>query len=445
MSSVLVRRVRRRLRRLRVERWQRNLYTIVLAEMVAIIGFGIANPFLPFYLEELGARGLSEVAFWVGLINSAAPIAMAVSSPFWGILADRYGRKPMLVRAMLGGALILGLQSVARTVPQAATLRICQGAVTGTVAAATTLVATSVPRERCGFALGLLQTAIFVGNSLGPSFGGIIGGTFGYRMAFLASGCLLFAAGISVILLVHEEFSRASRGRQDGNALLGSLRAIGRDRALFSMIGLLMINNLAGSVTGPVLPLYVETLVPDARAASTATGWILGASAAANAAAALSIGRSADRLGRHRVLLACLTMGSLVCFPQGLTRHPIQLLALRAVLGFAMGAVAPVANALIAEHAPEGKQGGIYGISTSLNALSNALGPMLGTLIVTGWTIGGVFPVTGMLLGTAAVFLTAVMRAPRRAQATAPGAVSGPAAPGHEPARAHAAMGSGGG
>ena len=421
MSSILVRRLRRRLRRLRVERWQRNLYTIVLAEMVAIIGFGIANPFLPFYLEELGARGLSEVAFWVGLINSAAPIAMAISSPFWGILADRYGRKPMLVRAMLGGALILGLQSVARTVPQAAALRIGQGAVTGTVAAATTLVATSVPRERCGFALGLLQTAIFVGNSLGPSFGGIIGGTFGYRIAFLASGCLLFAAGISVILLVHEEFSRSSRGRQDGNALLGSLRAIGSDRALFSMIGLLMINNLAGSVTGPVLPLYVETLVSDARAASTATGWILGASAAANAAAALSIGRSADRLGRRRVLLACLTMGSLVCFPQGLTRHPIQLLALRTVLGFAMGAVAPVANALIAEHAPEGNQGGIYGISTSLNALSNALGPMLGTLIVTGWTIGGVFPVTGMLLGTAAVFLTAVMRAPRPAQATVPG------------------------
>ncbi|MDI7277962.1 MAG: MFS transporter [Anaerolineae bacterium] len=423
MSPALVTRLRRRLQRLRLERWQRNLYTIVLAETVAILGFSISNPFLPFYIQELGVTDFAEVAFWVGLINSAAPICMALSSPVWGVLADRFGRKPMLVRAMLGGALILGLLAMARSVQQAAALRIFQGALTGTVAAATTLVATSVPRERCGYALGLLQTAVFAGSSLGPSFGGIVGGTFGYRVAFAASGCLLLLAGVLVTFLVHEEFSRQPREKQHGNAFLASVRAIGADRALFSMIALLMMHHLAASVTAPVLPLYVQTLVPDTRAASTATGWILGATAAANAVAAVWLGRSADRLGRRRVLLVCLGVGSLACFPQMLTRHPAQLLALRVVLGFALGAVAPVANAIIAERAPEGRQGGTYGISTSLNACGGALGPMLGTLVVTTWSVGGVFVVTGSLLAIVVLFVAVMTQAPAKRQpvALAPG------------------------
>jgi len=399
-----------RLRRLRVQPWQRNLYTIVGAETIAILGFSISNPFLPFYIQELGVSGLTQVAFWVGLINSSAPIAMALASPIWGLIADRYGRKPMLVRAMLGGSLMIGLAGTVANVQQLAVLRIAQGALTGTVAAAVTLVATSVPRERCGFALGLLQTAIFAGSSLGPSLGGVIGGSYGYRTAFLGSGILLFLASLLVLLLVHEQFVPAPPQKQHGSALAAAVRSIVSDPILLAMVGLLMLINLSASVTAPVLPLYVQTLVPSVREASTATGMILGASALANALAAVWIGRSVDRLGRRRVLLACLSIASLICFPQAFTRHPMQLLVLRAILGFAMGGVGPVANAIIAERAPEGRQGGIYGMSTSLNALGGALGPMLGTLIVTGWSIGGVFPATGALLGAVVLLVVAMTR-----------------------------------
>src|SRR5512147_326141 len=90
---------------LKLEPWQQNLYTIVVAQTVAMIGFGIAQPFLPFYLQDLGVSSVDEVAFWVGLISSMQPICMAISAPIWGVLADRYGRKPMLVRAMIGGGI----------------------------------------------------------------------------------------------------------------------------------------------------------------------------------------------------------------------------------------------------------------------------------------------------------------------------------------------------
>ena len=127
-----------------------------------------------------------DVAFWVGFISSAQPICMALSAPILGYsLADRYGRKPMLARAMIGGrtALRPGRPGYA-TPAQLAAFRIIEGVLSGTVAAATTLVAVTTPREHAGYGLGLLQTAIFTGNFLGPLLGGIIGSTLGYRSAF---------------------------------------------------------------------------------------------------------------------------------------------------------------------------------------------------------------------------------------------------------------------
>ncbi len=412
------RRLIRRLRRLRLEPWQRTLYTILGAETIAILGFSISNPFLAFYIQELGVTELKEVAFWVGLINSAAPIMMALSAPIWGLLADRRGRKLMLVRAMFGGSLMLALSAAVANVPQLALLRIVQGALTGTVAAAVTLVATSVPREQCGFALGLLQSAIFLSNSLGPSIGGVIGGALGYRTAFLGSAVLLLIAGLLVVRLVHEDFKPATE-KQKGNPLLLTLRTINGQPVLLAMVALQMLNNLANSVSSPTLPLYVQTLVASGREASTATGIILGATAMANAVAAVIVGRSAGRFGQRRLLLTCLALASLVCFPQMLARNPTQLLFLRLLMGFAMGAVSPIANAVIAENSPEGHQGGIYGMSTSLNALGTAVGPMLGTLIVTQWSIGGVFPVTGILLAMVIVVVAVMSRgmdAPRTAR-----------------------------
>lgn len=79
------------------------------------------------------------------------------------------------------------------------------------------------------------------------------------------------------------------------------------------------------------------------------------------------------------------------------------------LIGFGIvGGVLPVANAVIAQATPGGRQGSIYGVSASLNALGRSLGPVLGTFVVSLWSIGGVFPTAATLLGllTIAVSLT---------------------------------------
>lgn len=399
----------RRFRALHLETWQRNLYVIVLAEIVGILGFSLAIPFLPFYLQELGATEFDEVTFWVGFINSAGPIVMALASPIWGVVADRFGRKPMLVRAFLGGSAIMILMSMAQTVPQLAILRIVQGALSGSVTAATVLVATSVPAEQRGYALGLLQSAIYAGHSLGPMVGGAAGGVWGYRVPFVGAGILLLVAGVLVILVVREEFVQpAPRPRK--RLSLRAIKQNGLDPLVVTMLGLMMMNRLSTAVTMPMLPLYVQTLVDTEREASTATGLMSGATSITNAIAAVVLGRAADRLGRRRVLLTCLSMAALGYMPQMFTTHPTQLLLLRMITGFASGGLAPVTSAILAERAPEGRHGAIYGISSSLTSAGRAIGPIIGTVAVTQWGLRSIFPITGGLLGLVAISVAIATR-----------------------------------
>jgi DHA1 family multidrug resistance protein-like MFS transporter len=171
-----------------------------------VAGFGVAVPFLPLYVEELGVHGERAISTWAGLVFSTHAIAMAICGPIWGVLSDRYGRKLMVERAMFGGAVVLALTGCAQNTWQFMILRALWGGLTGTISAATTLVAASAPRERVGYALGTLQVAIYTGISAGPLLGGFVADAFGYRMTFWVTSRLLFLAGLIVLILVKEKF-----------------------------------------------------------------------------------------------------------------------------------------------------------------------------------------------------------------------------------------------
>ncbi|HIE37535.1 MAG TPA: MFS transporter, partial [Anaerolineae bacterium] len=251
--------------------WRRNLWIIWFAELTSIVGFTVVIPILPLYVQELGVSDPDAVTFWAGLIFSAHAVAMAVMAPVWGTLADRYGRKLMVERAMFGGAVIIGLMGMARTVQQLALLRMFQGMLTGTVTAATTLVASTAPRERSGYALGMLQMGIYAGASVGPLLGGLITDTMGFRAAFWTTGGLLLTGGLLVALLVREEFQPAPRSARRGwRALRESLSPVLSSRPLLSAFGVRLMMRTASRLLGPTLPLFVQALAPTGRAATLA-------------------------------------------------------------------------------------------------------------------------------------------------------------------------------
>jgi len=95
-----------------VVNWKTNLVVIWISQLLSIAGFFFALPFGPYYIQELGVHDPAKIKFWVALFGAGPPLSLAVFSPIWGTLADRYGRRLMLLRANLGGAIILSLMGI---------------------------------------------------------------------------------------------------------------------------------------------------------------------------------------------------------------------------------------------------------------------------------------------------------------------------------------------
>src|ERR671933_241319 len=153
--------------------WRRTAWVAAATQFFTLVGFGLGMPFLPMYVQELGVTQRAEVALWSGVISGSAALSMAIMAPIWGVLADRYGRKPMLVRSMLGGSVVIGAMGFVGDVWQLELVRLVQGSITGSQAAAAALVAAATPTHHVGFALGLISTAVQVGNTVGPAIGGV--------------------------------------------------------------------------------------------------------------------------------------------------------------------------------------------------------------------------------------------------------------------------------
>ena len=362
-----------------METWKRTLYVMWVAELVAIAGFSVVFPFLPYYVQELGVTNLHEVELWSGALFASQAITMAIFAPIWGTLADRFGRKLMVQRAMFGGAIILAAMGFVRSVEQLVILRAVQGMVTGTVPAAMTLVASTAPRDRSGYALGLLQMAVWAGASVGPLLGGIVADTWGYRAAFVVTGALLFLAGLTVWRLVEEDFQPVERKQGNPVRELGhGLRLVIASRPLLSLFTIEICIRAAGRLVGPILPLFIQSLVPAGTRIASLTGLVSGVSAAMSAVGAVTLGRASDRLGYRRVLLTCAASVAVMYVPQYFVTTPWQLLVLQGALGLLMSGVLASTSALLANLAPEGRQGAVYGVDTSVVAAANAVGPMLG-------------------------------------------------------------------
>jgi DHA1 family multidrug resistance protein-like MFS transporter len=362
-----------------LEAWKRNLYVIWAAELAAISGFAVVFPFLPYYVQELGVTELHEVELWSGALFAAHAVTMTVFAPIWGSLADRYGRKIMVQRAMFGGAVVLTAMGFVQNVQQLIILRAIQGSLTGTVSAATTLVASSTPRERSGYALGLLQMAVWTGASVGPMLGGFVADTWGYRATFWITGTLLFAAGLTVWRYVQEDFTPPLRKKDDrsDDFWLG-LKLVVRDRPMLSLYSVRLTVRMATRLMGPVLPLFIQSLVPATTRIASLTGLISGARAATGAVGAVTLGRVSDRIGYRRVLLICATGVAVLYLPQFFVTTPWQLLVLQGGVGLVMSGVLASISALLANLAPEGRQGAVYGVDASVVSTANAIGPMLG-------------------------------------------------------------------
>jgi MFS transporter, DHA1 family, multidrug resistance protein len=380
----------------RLEHWKRNLLVICLAQMITLIGFAIYQPFIPFYIQELGATSYQEAINWQALFETGSAVAMMIAAPIWGTLADRHGRKMMLVRATLAGAVMALLMSLAQSPMHLVIIRTVQGAFTGTVSAAMTLVATETPEENLGMALGLMQTVQLSGHAAGPVIGGVLADTYGYRAVFPISSAMMGVALVIIALLVRERFTAPARPttttvKKVRNEALRQVLT----RNIIMMVVTLGAIRFTVAVVEPIMSLYVQSLALDHPRLATLAGTVVSVSGLTTAVAALGIGRMADRIGQKKVLVACILGVAALQVPQAYVTSAGQLIVVRALQGLFMGGAAPTANALAARTTPAERRGTMFGISTSVQAGGRALGPMVGAGIANGFGMSSVFVITG--------------------------------------------------
>jgi len=399
--------------------WQRNLAVLWIGQAIASIGFSVTLPFLPYYVQELGITGVDRVAFWAGLITSAQATTMALVAPVWGSLSDRYGRKIMVVRAMIGGSVIIGAMGFVGNVYQLVILRAIQGMLTGTSSAVTTLVASGTPPQRRGYAIGLLQMAIYLGNSVGPLLGGLIADSLGYRAAFWTTSGLLFTAGVLTSTLVGEQFTppEADEREDEGSEqrkprMWDGVLLVLRTRALLSLFGIRMLMNVAFGVIGPILPLFLQTIAAPGTKIASLSGTISGLASAAGAGSAIVMGRIGDRVGPRRILLFCGALAGVLFGLQAWVQTPVQFLVLRVLASVATGGIVAAASSLLAALAPKNRFGAVYGVNTSIMAAASTVAPMLGAALTASWGLSSAFLGAAALYGLATVGVAIVI--PRR-------------------------------
>jgi DHA1 family multidrug resistance protein-like MFS transporter len=394
---------------LKLETWEKNLYAVWVAQFLALAGANLVFPFIPFFIDDLGDYSNEEAALWTGISSGATGVMLFVSSPLWGSLADRFGRKIMLQRAYAGAMVTITLQAVVQNVWQLVALRALQGAFVGTIPAATALVAAGTPQRRMAYALGLVQMAVFTSQTVGPVIGGAMAEAVGFRTTFALGGLMYVVSFGLCWVFVKEDFQRPPAD-EPRPSYVENLRTVMRVPSMLLLIGVMFLVSSAATFVRPVLPLVVEGFTDSG--VPTKSGLVFAAVAVAGALAALVAGRFADRTG-YRNALVVATLGAGVAYiPVAAADSLPPLLVLMAVVGIFSGAMIPLINALIGASAPAGKHGSAFGLVGSAQALSFAIAPLLGGVTAQQLGIHAGFPIVGGLLIAVAGLVWLTVREP---------------------------------
>ncbi|MEO3946890.1 MFS transporter [Gorillibacterium sp. CAU 1737] len=373
--------------------WKRNLLVLWIGCFVTSASFSMVIPFLPLFLLQIGQT--EHVEMWSGLLYSSAFFAGALSAPFWGSVADKYGRKPMIVRAGFVLFFVYGLMAFVVHPWQILVLRILQGLLSGFIPGSIALIGTNTPENKVGYALSMISTATATGSIMGPLLGGVIARVMSNRVAFGSAGVMIFFVTLLVMFLVNEEKFVPAKQR---SSILSSMKDAMGNRPLRNVLMLTLLTSLSVMTIEPVLTLYIVQLGGSEKNASLLAGIVFSISGVAAILFAARWGKWADRVGFRKVLLIGLLFGGLWTLAQ-LPMHTILGFSImRFVYGIFFCAVFPALNGLVVRSTTEDFRGRAFGLNQTANQAGSMLGPMVGGAVSGAAGIHSVFWATGLLL-----------------------------------------------
>jgi MFS family permease len=380
--------------------WRRNLAVCVFGAFTTIVAMTLLLPFLPLYVEQLGVHDPAAIVQWSGVAFGATFLSAALVAPLWGHLADRYGRKLMLIRASLGMAVAMSLIGLASNVWQLVLLRLLAGFLGGYASGSMVLVATQTPKDRSGWALGTLSSGIMAGNLAGPLIGGVMPPLIGIRATFFGAGAVIFLAFLATLFLIKEE-KRPPKARRTAR---GGWASIPDKRPIVAMLLTGMLLLLANMSIEPIITVYVAQLVERPDQVTLVAGITMSAAALGSILSASRLGRLADRIGHWNVVVGGLLTSAVLLVPQAFVTQGWQLVALRFLMGLSLGGLLPCIAAVIRHNVPDAIAGTTLGYSTSAQYAGQVIGPLAGGFVGGHVGMRSVFIGTSVLMAAGAWF-----------------------------------------
>lgn len=380
--------------------WKRTLLILWVADFFGAMGMSLILPFLPLYIEQLGVHSTEAVERWTGWIFASQFIVSVIFQPIWGSMADKYGRKVMLLRAGFGMGIVTALMGLVNHPWQLLVLRIINGVFSGFMSMSISLLASVTPNEESGRALGTLQTGLVAGNLLGPLAGGLLAEKIGYHHIFFLTGAFLCVAGLLILFFVHEQRKPAAQVKQKNKVQWGMVKP------LVPVFIASFVTNLGMMSIEPLATVYAKTLYHGMHLEFFA-GLVVSITGLANLIGSPTLGRIGDKIGQRKVLGFALFMAALAFIPQALAGNITTLLIGRFLLGLFVGGMVPSLNVLVKKLAPLDIQATVFGLNSSSLFLGNFVGPLIGSHVAAEWGIRSVFYVTMtiLLVNSIAIFI----------------------------------------
>ena len=387
--------------------WQKNLFVLWFGVLLACASYTMIIPFLPMFLiKELGVES-ERVNFWSGLIFSIAFLGGAVMAPYWGAQADKKGKVSMIIRAGFSLAFVYALAALVRNEYELLFVRAAQGIVSGFVPASMSLVANSLPRDKTGWGLGLMQTAISTGSILGPLFGGLLANYFTMRWSFVIAGSNIFLATLAVKFFVREErqiLSTQHESFKKDFAIAYNNKPLLHTLLLFSVVqGCIMMLQ-------PLLTIYIGHLQGTMEGAMVASGIIFSLLGVAGIIAAPYWGGLGQKKGFGKTLFLVLFGAGIAVGLQTFVNNLWLFGVGQFVFGLFLAGTSPTMNANLVDFSETDFRGRAFGLATSFNQIGSMLGPII------GGTLGSFMPTNYIFLITSVILLLASLSVHRRVE-----------------------------
>lgn len=379
--------------------WKINLIVLWFGQFLVNAGMTMITPFLTLYLaQDLNVVGDREIGLWAGLIFAANFLTSFIFQPIWGKVADKYGRKLMLLRSGFGMAIVIACMGFATHPWHLLVLRLLNGTISGFNPASISLVSSTTPKNRMGFSMGIMQSGQVAGTILGPLIGGMMADWFGFRPIFYITGALIFAASLLALFLVKENFNREEAKAMPQASVIAGLKELSHIPQLPALFAVTFLLQFAMISPMTLLPLYVQKLHGSAQDIALWSGFVIAVTGLSNMIASPLLGKLSDKVGANRILTYALIGTGLTLIPQAFVTSVWQLVIVRFMMGVFMGGLLPSVNALIRSFTPEGMESRAFGFNTSALALGNMLGAVIGGFLSGFIGIEGLFIASGILL-----------------------------------------------